>query len=41
MTSTGGDALNRFKQCFNQLSGKEIDQTIFEKIEKFKFFLVE
>ena len=41
LTTTSGDALNRFKQCFNQLSGKEIDQTTFEKIEKFKGFLVE
>ena len=41
LTTTNGDALNRFKQCFNQLSGKEIDQTTFEKIEKFKGFLVE
>jgi hypothetical protein len=36
LTSTSGDALNRFKQCFSSLSGKELDQTIFEKIERFK-----
>lgn len=38
-TTTSGDALNRFKQCFNELSGREIDQKTFEKIERFKMFL--
>lgn len=33
------DALNRFKMCFNELSGKEVDQAIFEKVAKFKNFL--
>lgn len=41
LTTSSGDALNRFKQCFNSLSGREIDQNTFEKIERFKAFLVE
>ena len=40
-TTTSSDALNRFKQCFNDLSGREIDQKTFEKIERFKIFLSE
>jgi hypothetical protein len=40
-TSTFGDTLNRFKQCFNLLSGKEVDTSVFESIEKFKSFLSE
>jgi tRNA U54 and U55 pseudouridine synthase Pus10 len=40
LTTSNSDSLNRFKQCFNSLSGKEIDQTTFEKVERFKAFLV-
>jgi len=37
-TQAQADALNRFKQCFNHLSGKEVDVSTFDKIEKFKTF---
>lgn len=40
-TSTQADTLNRFKQSFNQLSGKQVDSQTFEKIEKFKNFITE
>ncbi len=40
-TSALGDTLNRFKQSFNMLSGKEVDQITFDVIEKFKSFLNE
>jgi predicted CopG family antitoxin len=38
-TATQTDTLNRFKQAFNQLSGKEVNQHTFDQIEKFKKFL--
>jgi hypothetical protein len=38
-TNTSGDTLNRFKQCFNLLSGKEVDAHLYESIGKFKSFL--
>lgn len=40
-TTTLGDTLNRFKQCFNLLSGKEVDQVTFDMIDRFKGFLVD
>ena len=40
-TSSLGDTLNRFKQCFNTLSGKEVDQQTFNAIESFKQYLGE
>jgi len=40
-TSSHGDTLNRFKQSFNMLSGKEVDQLTFDVIDKFKSFLNE
>ena len=40
-TSTQADTLNRFKQSFNQLSGKQVDSQIFEKIERFRTFMNE
>ena len=40
-TSSYGDTLNRFKQSFNTLSGKEVDQITFDLIERFKGFLAD
>ena len=39
--SSQADALNRFKQSFNKLSGKEVNVAVFAKIEKFQTFVVE
>ena len=40
-TSTQADTLNRFKQSFNKLSGKQVDSQTFEKIDKFRAFISE
>ena len=40
-SNTQADILNRFKQGFNNLSGKTVDSQTFEKIDRFKSFLTE
>lgn len=40
-TSTPADTLNRFKQAFNKLSGKSVDEDIFQMIAKFRTFIGE
>lgn len=40
-TSTQADTLNRFKQGFNTLSGKQVDSQTFLKIDKFRTFIAE
>ena len=40
-TSTQADTLSRFKQGFNQLSGKQVDSSTFLKIDKFRAFIAE
>ena len=40
-TSTPADTLNRFKQASNKLSGKSVDEDIFQMISKFKLFINE
>lgn len=40
-TAAQADTLNRFKQAFNLLSGREVNQQTFEQIDKFKAFLAE
>ena len=40
-TTSQADALNRFKECFNQLSGKEVDQRTFQRINDFKIFILD
>ena len=40
-SNTQADVLNRFKQGFNNLSGKTVDSQTFDKIDRFKAFLTE
>ena len=40
-TSTQADNLNRFKQSFNQLSGRQVDSQVLQKIEKFRVFITQ
>ena len=40
-SNTQADILNRFKQGFNNLSGKTVDSQTFDKIDRFKAFLTE